>query len=356
MRSRSPYKQVLTHGFTVDEQGRKMSKSLGNGIEPQEIMKTLGADVLRLWVASSDYSAEITLSKTLLQRVAEAYRRIRNTARYLLGSLHGFDPVQDLVPTEQLVAVDAWAISEAARLQEELKGAYGAREFHLVYHKIHNYCVVDLGGRYLDLLKDRLYTLPTDASSRRSAQTALYHLAEGLVRWIAPILSFTADEIWRMLPGDRSAPVFAQRWHCFPATAAPSVDWAMLCEVRESVQKVLEDARASGQIGGGLSAEITLYADGEVAELLRTVGDELRFWFIVSDVHVKPAAGHPDDAAAFTLEGNTTLWVDARPSAHKKCVRCWHQRADIGRDAEHPELCGRCVGNVTGHAETRRYV
>ncbi|HET8880798.1 MAG TPA: isoleucine--tRNA ligase, partial [Solimonas sp.] len=225
MRGRSPYKQVLTHGFTVDEQGRKMSKSLGNVVAPQQVTKTLGADVLRLWVAASDYSGEIAISDKLLARMADAYRRIRNTARYLLGSFNNFDPATDLVAPEQLVAVDAWAIAQAAALQAELKDAYGRREFHLVYHKLHNYCVNDLDGLYLDILKDRLYTLPKKSPARRSAQTALLHIAEAMVRWIAPILSYTADEIWRMLPGDRRITVFAQPWYALPDVPATTIDW-----------------------------------------------------------------------------------------------------------------------------------
>ncbi|WP_051361887.1 isoleucine--tRNA ligase [Solimonas soli] len=356
MRGRSPYKQVLTHGFTVDEQGRKMSKSLGNGIEPQEIMKTLGADVLRLWVASSDYSGEIVLSKTLLQRIAEAYRRIRNTARYLLGSFKDFDPATDLVAPDQLVAVDAWAIAQAAALQAELKEAYGRREFHLVYHKLHNYCVNDLGGLYLDLLKDRLYTLPSRSLARRSAQTALLHIAEGMVRWIAPILSYTADEIWRMLPGERTVTVFAQPWYAFPAVPATTVDWATLKAVREPVKKVLEELRVAGQIGSGLNAEVTLYADGAPAEALAKVGDELRFWFITSGASVAPLAAKPANATA-AGEGSN-VYIVAQPSPHAKCERCWHQRADVGVDPAYPTICGRCVVNIApdGIGETRSFI
>jgi len=356
MRGRSPYKQVLTHGFTVDEQGRKMSKSLGNGIEPQEIMKTLGADVLRLWVASSDYSGEIVLSKTLLQRIAEAYRRVRNTARYLLGSFKDFDPAIDLVGVSDLVAVDAWAIAQAAALQDELKEAYGRREFHLVYHKLHNYCVNDLGGLYLDILKDRLYTLPKQSLARRSAQTALLHIAEGMVRWIAPILSYTADEIWQMMPGDRRVTVFAQPWHVFPAVPVTQLDWATLKAAREPVKKVLEELRVGGQIGSGLNAEVTLYADDALMAPLSAVGEELRFWFLTSEARVRPASERPAEASSFTLESGASLWVQAQPCNAAKCERCWHQRADVGRHTEHPSLCGRCVINIEGPGEVRHHV
>jgi isoleucyl-tRNA synthetase len=351
MQGRAPYKAVLTHGFTVDEQGRKMSKSLGNVVAPQQVTKTLGADVLRLWVAASDYSGEIAISDKLLARMADAYRRIRNTARYLLGNLHGFDPAQHLVPPEQLVAVDAWAISEAARLQEDLREAFARREFHVVYHKLHNYCVVDLGGRYLDLLKDRLYTMPRESLGRRSAQTALYHIAEALVRWIAPILSFTADEIWQALPGDRSASVFAQRWHALPTVGRSTVDWSVLCEARECAKKVLEDLRVAGQIGSGLNAQLALYADGTAAAALEQIGNELRFWFITSDAVVAPASARPTDAAAFTLQDGSTLYVSAKASPHTRCERCWHQRPEVGQRAQHPTLCDRCIDNIAAGGE-----
>ncbi|MES0873426.1 isoleucine--tRNA ligase [Sinimarinibacterium thermocellulolyticum] len=357
MQGRAPYKAVLTHGFTVDEQGRKMSKSLGNVVAPQQVTKTLGADVLRLWVAASDYSGEIAISDKLLARMADAYRRIRNTARYLLGNLHGFDPALHLVPPEKLVAVDAWAIGEAARLQDELREAYARREFHVVYHKLHNYCVVDLGGRYLDLLKDRLYTMPRESLGRRSAQTALYHLTEALVRWIAPVLSFTADEIWRAMPGDRSSPVFAQRWYRLPAVPPSSIDWTLLCEARAAVQKVLEELRAGGKIGSGLNAQVTLYADGELAELLARIGDELRFWFITSDVQVLAAARKSPAAAGFKLRDGVDLAVEAAPSPHARCERCWHQRPEVGQRDAHPTLCDRCIDNISAEGgETRVYI
>ncbi len=356
MQGRAPYKAVLTHGFTVDEQGRKMSKSLGNVVSPQQVTQKLGADVLRLWVAASDYSGEIAISDKLLARMADAYRRIRNTARFLLGNLDGFDPAKDLVPVEQLVAVDAWAISEASRTQEELREAYGRREFHTVYHRLHNYCVVDLGGRYLDLLKDRLYTMPRGSVGRRSAQTALYHISEALVRWIAPILSYTADEIWRMLPGDRSASVFSQRWHALPAASASKINWAQLCELREGVKKVLEDLRVAGQIGSGLNAKVALYVDADLAGDLRELEGELRFWFITSEAKLADATQRPVGAVEFKLESGPTVWIAAAASEHAKCERCWHQRADVGSEAQHPTLCLRCVSNVDGSGETRRYL
>ena len=339
-----PYTHVLTHGFTVDEQGRKMSKSLGNVVAPQTVTKTLGADVLRLWVAASDYSGEIAISDNLLKRMSDAYRRIRNTARYLLSNLHGFDPAKNSVAPEAMLAVDRWALAQAARLQDEIKKAYGEWQFHRVYHLLHNYCVTDLGGLYLDILKDRLYTTPADSVARRSAQTALFHIAEALVRWIAPVLSFTADEIWELLPGDRKASVFSMTWHQFPsiATEAP-VDWSRLLVAREAVKKALEDSRIKGDIGSGLDADVTLRAGGDMLKALQQPGDELRFWFITSAIRVEPTPGEE-------------LAVSITPIAHAKCDRCWHRRADIGAHAEHPLLCARCVSNIEGAGETRRFI
>jgi len=359
MRGHAPYKTVLTHGFTVDEQGRKMSKSLGNVVAPQEVTRTLGADVLRLWVAASDYSGEIAISQNLLTRTADAYRRIRNTARFLIGNLYDFDPRTDAVRPDDWLALDRWALAQAAHLQDEIASAYREAQFHLVYQKLHNYCVVDLGGLYLDILKDRLYTLPARSLARRSAQTALYHIAEALVRWIAPVLSFTAEEIWQALPGARAESLFAQRWHEFPqASSAPAVteeQWRLLVAARAAVQKRLEALRVADRIGSGLDADLALYADGPLYEALATLGDELRFWFITSAAKVQPAAQRAPQAIEEVLACGR-LWIDAQPSEAAKCVRCWQRRADVGRDPAHPALCGRCAENVAGHGERRRYV
>jgi isoleucyl-tRNA synthetase len=363
MRGRAPYKAVLTHGFTVDEQGRKMSKSLGNVVAPQQVTKTLGADVLRLWVAAADYSGEIAISDNLLKRVADAYRRIRNTARFLLSNLEGYQPQRDEVPVDELLAIDRWALDSARRLQEEIGVAYRDAQFHLVYQKLHNYCVVDLGGLYLDVLKDRLYTLPARSPARRSAQTAMFHIAEALVRWITPILSFTADEIWRLLPGERndpSNPVFAQTWHRLPqSSTAPAIaeaHWPQLLAVREAVKKVLEELRVREQIGSALDAELELYAEGPVFEALAAVGPELRFWFITSEATIAPLARKPADAVEATLAPGGSVWIAARPTAAPKCGRCWHRRPDVGQDAAHPQLCGRCVENIAGAGERRLYI
>ena len=342
---KAPYRSVLTHGFTVDEQGRKMSKSLGNVVAPQKVISTLGADVLRLWVASADYSGEIAISDNLLKRTADAYRRIRNTARYLLGSLHGFDPATDAVAPAEMVAVDRWAISEAAKLQAELKSAYGDREFHRVYHALHNYCVNDLGGLYLDLLKDRLYTLPEKSVARRSGQTALWHIAEGLVRWIAPILSFTADEIWQLLPGDRSQSVFAQSWwDKFPAVETSDLDWSGLLNLREIVRKELEVLRVAGGIGSSLQAEANVQVSSSLLEDLRMTSEELRFWLQTSHVEV-----------VTSFDAVTAIRVMVKASSHQKCDRCWHYREDVGQHPGHETICGRCVSNIEGPGETRRW-
>ena len=356
MYARAPYKAVLTHGFTVDEQGRKMSKSLGNVVAPQQVFKTLGADVLRLCIAASDYSGEITISDNLLKRIADAYRRIRNTVRYLLGNLHGFDPTRDAVPVADMLAVDRWALDTVRGLQAEIAVAYRDSLFHLVYQKVHNHAV-DLGSLYLDILKDRLYTLPARSLPRRSAQTAMFHVAEALVRWIAPVLSFTADEIWQALPGDRSRSVFSQTWHEVPAAAGgPQLDWEALRKVRLAVAKVLEDLRVKGGIGQSLGAEVTLYADEPLLAALKAPGDELRFWFMTSQAEVRPAGAQPPGAVEAAVEGGGRVWIEARASTAPKCERCWHRRPEVGENAEHPGLCRRCVENVAGAGELRRFI
>ncbi len=359
MRGRAPYKAVLTHGFTVDEKGNKMSKSLGNVVAPQTVTKTLGADVLRLWVAASDYSGEIAISDNLLKRIADAYRRIRNTVRYLLSNLHGFDPTLQAVAPEQMLSIDRWALSELARVQGEIKASYHAKQFHQVYQQLHNYCAVDLGSLYLDVLKDRLYTLPEASHARRSAQTVLLHIAEAMVRWIAPILSFTADEIWKLLPGDRSQTVFVQTWYPVPVASGGGVangDWTTLLAAREAVKKELETLRAAGTIGSALDADVALYADGDAEAALARVGDELRFWFITSGASAQPLSLKPATAAEAKLANGQTIWIAATATTADKCGRCWQRRPDVGSDAAHPALCGRCVANVDGAGEARHHV
>ncbi len=366
MRGRAPYKAVLTHGFTVDEQGRKMSKSLGNVVAPQAVTKTLGADVLRLWVSSADYSGEIAISDNLLKRIADAYRRIRNTARFLLSNLHDFDPVADAVAAADMLAVDRWALTQAAARQGEIIQAYRDAEFHAVYQVLHNYCVVDLGGLYLDILKDRLYTLPPKSLARRSAQTAIWHIAEALTRWIAPILSFTADEIWPLLPGARSGSVFEQEWYGVPAAFADGsfgeAAWTVRVAIRNEVNKRLEVLRADKQIGSGLEARAVVYAapTTKVFDALQKLGDELRFWFITSEAQVLAAEAVPADAIEVPLESGETIWLRVQPNEAVKCARCWHRRADVGQHAVHPGLCGRCIENIEaangGEGELRQFI
>lgn len=343
----APYKQCLTHGFTVDEHGRKMSKSLGNGIEPQDIMKTLGADILRLWIASADYSNEMSLSQEILKRNADAYRRIRNTARFLLGNLHGFEPKADLVALDEMVALDRFIVHRAFEVQEKIKAAYDRYDFASIIQSLLNFCSVDLGSLYLDVTKDRLYTMRADSHGRRSAQSAMYHVSEAFVRWIAPVLSFTADEIWSYLPGERKGNVLFETWYeglqPLPAGAKLSAaDFEQLLALREQVAKVLEPMRANGVIGAALDAEIAVSANAATAAKWKPLEDELRFFFISGDVSVSEVA-------------SDEIYVLAQPTAKPKCVRCWHHRADIGAHAEHPELCGRCVSNVAGDGEQRAF-
>jgi isoleucyl-tRNA synthetase len=357
---RAPYKSVLTHGFTVDEKGLKMSKSLGNVIEPKKVMQTSGADVLRLWIAATDYSNEMALSDEILKRMSESYRRMRNTVRYLLGSFAGFDPATDAVPLEQMVAIDRWAIARAAALQEEITEAYRKYQYHLIYQKVLNFCVADLGGFYLDLLKDRLYTTPKTGAARRSAQTALFHIAEAMVRWLAPILSYTADEIWSFMPGKRSESVFLETWHVLPKVAEDSTDWNMFIQLKAAVAAELEKLRVAGTIGGSLDAEVEVFAKDEFREKLMALGAELRFLLITSEATVKRvsnAAGPPVGAVKVgEIAKDGGVWIRVQASTAPKCERCWHHRPDVGSNPAHPTICGRCVDNVDGPGESRTFV
>jgi isoleucyl-tRNA synthetase len=357
LHDRAPYRGVLTHGFTIDDKGRKMSKSLGNVIAPQKVIGTLGADVLRFWIAATDYANEMSLSDEILKRVAESYRRVRNTARFLLGNLAGFDPAQDLAPVGELVAIDRWALWRTHQLQNEVIEAYRNYQFHLIYQKVHNFCSVDLGAFYLDVLKDRLYTTPAKSQARRSAQTAMYWMLEAMVRWLAPIASFTAEEIWRNMPGERAQSVFFNTWVDLPRGAAerPPIDWDALLQLRAAVMRELEKLRNAGAIGGPLDAEIDVYCAPRLLELAQSFGDELRFVFITSEGRAHRADDRPADAVPAEEGDGNVAWIAARPSAAAKCVRCWHKRADVGRHSEHPELCGRCVTNVEGPGEIRRW-
>ena len=354
---RAPYKAVLTHGFTIDDKGRKMSKSLGNVIVPQKVVGTLGADVLRLWIAATDYANEMSLSDEILKRVAESYRRIRNTARFLLGNLDGFDPVADKVSPAEMVELDRWAVWRTQQLQDEVIAAYRTYQFHLIYQKVHNFCSVDLGGFYLDVVKDRVYTTGAKSQPRRSAQTAMFYIAEALTRWLSPILSFTAEEIWRYMPGKRSESVFFNTWIELPKdlTQRPSVDWDAVLNVRSAISRELEKLRNAGSIGAPLDAEVDVYCKGPLLDTLQAFGEELRFAFITSAARVHSADSRPAEAVPADEGDNNTTWIAVKPTTAVKCVRCWHKRPDVGQDSRHPELCVRCVTNIEGPGEQRRF-
>jgi isoleucyl-tRNA synthetase len=358
LHDRAPYKAVLTHGFTIDDKGRKMSKSLGNVILPQKVVGTLGADVLRLWVAATDYSNEMSLSDEILKRVTDSYRRIRNTARFLLGNLAGFDPAVHQVAVQDMVDLDRWAVWRTQQLQQEMLEAYRRYEFHLIYQKVHNFCSVDLGAFYLDVLKDRLYTTPANSHARRSAQSAMYLIIDAMTRWLAPVLSFTAEEIWKFMPGAAQRPesVFLSTWLQLPLVTAPQIDWRQLLELRAAVSGELEKLRVASAIGAPLDAGVTLYANAPAYETLNGLGDELRFVFITSEARVLPASEKPADAIPASDSDANPVWIKVRAVEYTKCVRCWHKCPDVGAHAEHPELCGRCVTNVSGAGEVRRYV
>ena len=355
---KAPYKQVLTHGFTVDADGRKMSKSVGNVVAPQKVIKNLGADIIRLWVAGSDYRYEMSVSDEILKRTSDSYRRIRNTARFLLANLDGFDSAQHKVEPESMLALDRWAVDCALQLQEEIVAAYRDYQFHTIYQKIQKFCVTDMGGFYLDIIKDRQYTTQADSLARRSAQTAMYHIVEALVRWLAPILSFTADEIWEHIPGERSEAVFLETWYdgLFALDEGGSFDlefWNEMIAVRSAVSKHLEDARKAGAIGSALNAEVDLYCGEKLHQQLVKLEDELHFVFITSYARLHTVADRPERAVATDVP---SLSLIITPSDDEKCTRCWHHQADIGSHAEHPEICGRCVENVAGSGELRRFV
>jgi isoleucyl-tRNA synthetase len=358
MKGKAPYKEVLTHGFTVDGQGRKMSKSIGNTVSPQDVMNKLGGDILRLWVASTDYTGEIAVSDEILKRAADSYRRIRNTARFLLANLNGFDPSTDCVAAEDMVVLDRWAVGRAMAAQQDIEQAYANYDFHEVVQRLMQFCSVEMGSFYLDIIKDRQYTAKSDSVARRSCQTALFHIAEALVRWMAPIMSFTADEIWAFLPGKRAQYVFTEEWYdgLFGLAADEGMNdefWADLLKVRGEVNKVLEQARADKHIGGSLEAAVTLYADNDLAARLNSLQDELRFVLLTSSASVAPLADAPADAQQSELLKG--LKIAFSKADGEKCPRCWHYTTDVGQVAEHAELCGRCVTNVVGDGEKRNF-
>ncbi len=347
---RAPYKALLTHGFVVDGEGKKMSKSKGNVVAPQKVSDTMGADILRLWVASTDYSGELSISDEILKRVVESYRRIRNTLRFLLANTSDFDPAKDAVAIDELMEIDRYAIARMNELQGEIRAHFNDYEFHPVVAKLQMYCSEDLGGFYLDILKDRLYTSGVSSAARRSAQTAIWHITQALLRLMAPILSFTVEEAWAVFAGKEvyeasGETVFTQTFYALPAIAdgdALLAKYAALREVRAGVLKELEEVRVSGAIGSSLQAEVEIHAHGDKLALLQGLGDDLKFVLITSAANV--VAANSADAEKVVVS----------PSKYRKCERCWHYRADVGADSAHPGLCSRCVSNLFGRGETRR--
>ena len=335
---RAPYKGLLTHGFATDGQGRKMSKSLGNTVDPQTVTSKLGAEIVRLWVASTDYSGDLNIDDKILARVVDAYRRIRNTLRFLLANVSDFNPATDSVPESEMLEIDRFALSRAAELQADIRAHFDAYEFHPVVSKLQIYCSEDLGAFYLDVLKDRMYTTAPKSLARRSAQTALYHISHGMLRWMAPFLSFTAEEAWRSF-GD-SESIFLETFHDFGTPDTALLDkWARIREVRDLVNKDIENLRVDGLVGASLQAEITLQAPAADHALLASLGVDIKFVFITSKV---------------TLQVGEQLAVQVTASQAPKCDRCWHYVDDVGHDAAHPTICGRCVSNLAGHEENRQ--
>lgn len=350
---KAPYEAVLTHGFTTDGEGRKMSKSMGNIIEPQEVIKTRGADVLRLWVCATDYVSEMHISEEILTRITDYYRRIRNTARFMLANLDGFEPAEKLGWNDML-ALDQWAVSSALGLQRELIQDYGEYQFHVACRKIHQFCVDELGGFYLDIVKDRLYTMPKDSPARRSAQTAMHHILEAFVRWIAPVLSFTAEELWKFVPGQRRESVMLDTWYeGWPEDASVDMEfWSRIIAIRGEVNRELETLRTKGEIGSPLDADVAIYASGKDLEALQGFGEELKFLMITSGGRAISADDRPPDAVETEIAG---IALSVRKTGNPKCSRCWHQTDDVGNDPEHPDICARCVSNVSGAGEDRRH-
>ncbi|HLD84241.1 MAG TPA: isoleucine--tRNA ligase, partial [Coxiellaceae bacterium] len=343
IRNRAPFKAVLTHGYVVDGQGRKMSKSIGNTILPADVVKKDGADVLRLWALATDHTGDISVSDEILKRSGDAYRRIRNTMRFLLSNLFDFDPAKNLVAPDQLVLLDAWMMTRVQALQKNIVDAFNTYQFSFIYQTIHNFCTVELGGFYLDVIKDRQYTSAKNSVARRSAQTAIYYLCEAMVRWLAPIVTFTADEIWTYMPGKREQSVFLAQWFSdFPIIQKIDFPWEALIKIRTDANKLLEAYRADGRIGSALDAELVLHVSADEYDTLKKFENELRFFFIVSDVRVEKNA-------------DAETKIDIIVSTHQKCARCWQRRADVGIDKKHDTICARCIENVDGEGETRLF-
>ena len=346
---KAPYKQVLTHGFTVDKDGKKMSKSLGNVMSPQKVVNNLGADILRLWIASTDYTGEMTVSDEILKRSADSYRRIRNTMRFMLANTAGFDSAKHVVKFDDMLDLDKWIIAKTAKLQIQVLEAYEQYNFHNVMQLILNFCSNDLGGFYLDVIKDRQYTTQEDSLARRSAQSALNHILEAMVRWLSPVLSFTAEEIWQNMPSEKNTSVFLESWYegLSDNYSNTAIDTAR--EINPFIRKQMEQMRSDKIIGSSLDAEVSIYCDDVIYEQLKKLGDELRFIFITSYASIYPLSEKSNEC----IEAGEGVFISVKKSEHEKCVRCWHHREDVGQNSEHPELCGRCVENVAGTGEKR---
>lgn len=352
----APYRQVITHGFVLDAQGRKMSKSLGNVMEPMKVIKQYGADVLRWWVASTEYRNDVNISDEIVKRSADAYRRVRNTARFLLANTWDFDPTMHTVAPESLLELDRWIIDQARQLQSSLQTHYRAHQYHLVCQKIQNFCITELGSFYLDIIKDRQYTLPTESVARRSAQTAMYQVLSALTRWLLPILPYTADEIWEQVPGTQPHEIFQSEWFDgFSETGERRISdevWSSLVMLRQGVNKSIEAKRKANVLGANLEAHVNLYVDAEWGSRLAVFKDELRFIFITSSADCHDLGQAPADAESIEGE-NIKLTIAA--STHDKCERCWHRVESVGKEADHPTLCSRCVGNLAMPGEARVY-
>lgn len=360
----APYKALLTHGFTVDANGRKMSKSLGNGVEPADVIDKMGADVLRLWVSSTDYRGEIPVSDEILKRTSETYRRIRNTVRFLLANTNEFDLATNGVSFDEMLPLDRWIVARALQIQEEIKEAYLEYSFHNVYQKLQYFCSIDLGSFYLDIIKDRQYTAAKESLARRSAQTALYHVLEALVRWMAPILTFTAEEVWQAMRDRGNArleSVYLTEFYdglvsLEEGTPFDTAYWNRLLEVRREAAKQIEQLRTEGKVGSSLQTGITVYADDALFADIARLEDELRFVLLSSYADLKPLAEREESLPVQELEGaKFAVKVTALGDEYHKCVRCWHHREEVGKHPEHPELCDRCVENLSPEGEDRHY-
>ncbi|TQV86403.1 isoleucine--tRNA ligase [Aliikangiella coralliicola] len=363
MNGHAPYKTVLTHGFTVDAKGVKMSKSLGNVVAPMDVINKLGADILRLWVSSTDYRSEITVSDEILKRTADKYRRMRNTARFFLANLKGFNPETDMVEAEEMLPLDRWAVARALQVQNEIKDAFDDYNFLMATNAMHHFCSFDMGSFYLDIIKDRQYTAKSGSLAHKSCQTALYHIVQAVCRWFMPVLSFTAHEIWQQIPGVKEDSIFWETWYegLFENAEDAAItedDWKLIDQVKTECNKAIESMRKTNDIGSSLEAEVTLYVSDEIGAVLKKLEDELRFVLITSQAKV---VSEKDSSAKneFQSQGIETemagLRLEIIASEHTKCVRCWHRREDVGQNEEHPELCGRCVVNVDGEGEQRFY-